>query len=1009
MKTILAVLALSGACFAQCTGAVDPYTKAVYAGNCVGANGAAKIQAAIGTLPAGGGVVDSSGILAAMAMADLGGVSKPTTVILGGQWTVASSMGTSAKVKLVFNGSACLTIAAGQTFTVNGGLENTGHRPLVCPGSQGRLLIPSPQVTETTMQEWGAVGDCVADDAPAWRAMLGSGVRVLRVTKPTSCYLMKSYDPTPALSDNWVAYGASNQRIVFEEGATIKIDDGLFIDARATQPNKGSFTHWNNKQNVVIEGKGTINLNGTNNKVPAGCALGVGYCPQFGFNFYNGWQNVRIADVALENSAGQNPVAMNFTAGAPGTGASRGMFENLKIHNCGTAIPGNTNQWDCSGLYIEGTETVARNNHIYNDADPFAPSGGIEIHGSNFAVTGNKIEEMYPCAYLTEPAAGVSLLNGDVSGNQCLNSLIGFVPFAIPVTTAISAPGCTWAGGTATCTSSGHHVPVAGTTGFVYGVNPAGYNSGVSPVALTYVNAAQFSYAVAVDPGPYVSGGTAFPVLNGGWDQIKIHDNAVTLKQFTTPFFAGVRPHFVQANRPDLGNYTDASLLGPGFVIGPNNTITDNDPPGVATSIGLSVAGVNGATVAGNKFYNLGGPAIIVIGHRFGTNNLHIGPDNFAYNWSNTDPFSKYLMAVDLTCPTPGDCSAVTPPMTGGVGPGYSTTGIKIEDNKGARDDSGTAGSYYLLHSALEAWTSPALIIPARNELLNATGTPDQGPTPVQVFGAYAQDLMPKSYLGGAADMAATGRYSIGGDATAYLDLFSAGVMRSGPILFGRGCGVDTSTSFITPTLSGGTGCGATVSGLLAWGDDPATGYELRLGSKLTSTAHWSLFNDGGYFQQSTNAARVPLKLQLPAGQAVNSFQIDSSAPAALFAIDQNGKIVTGAADAALFTSGTLGLARGGTNQTTWTASRCVRVNNAGTALDVFGKDCFDPAVPGAIGGTTPGAGTFTSPLTIGTAAIAVGAGAPAGACATGDLYLNTTGGAGTTLWVCEAGGWVGK
>lgn len=42
-------------------------------------------------------------------------------------------------------------------------------------------------------------------------------------------------------------------------------------------------------------------------------------------------------------------------------------------------------------------------------------------------------------------------------------------------------------------------------------------------------------------------------------------------------------------------------------------------------------------------------------------------------------------------------------------------------------------------------------------------------------------------------------------------------------------------------------------------------------------------------------------------------------------------------------------------------------------------------------------------------AAIAVGAGAPAGACATGDLYLNTTGGAGTTLYVCEAGVWAGK
>jgi hypothetical protein len=39
-------------------------------------------------------------------------------------------------------------------------------------------------------------------------------------------------------------------------------------------------------------------------------------------------------------------------------------------------------------------------------------------------------------------------------------------------------------------------------------------------------------------------------------------------------------------------------------------------------------------------------------------------------------------------------------------------------------------------------------------------------------------------------------------------------------------------------------------------------------------------------------------------------------------------------------TSGTFGLVRGGTNQTSWTASRCVRVNDAGTALESAPADC---------------------------------------------------------------------
>lgn len=39
-------------------------------------------------------------------------------------------------------------------------------------------------------------------------------------------------------------------------------------------------------------------------------------------------------------------------------------------------------------------------------------------------------------------------------------------------------------------------------------------------------------------------------------------------------------------------------------------------------------------------------------------------------------------------------------------------------------------------------------------------------------------------------------------------------------------------------------------------------------------------------------------------------------------------------------TSGTFGFARGGSNQTSWTASRCVRVNDAGTALESASGDC---------------------------------------------------------------------
>lgn len=50
--------------------------------------------------------------------------------------------------------------------------------------------------------------------------------------------------------------------------------------------------------------------------------------------------------------------------------------------------------------------------------------------------------------------------------------------------------------------------------------------------------------------------------------------------------------------------------------------------------------------------------------------------------------------------------------------------------------------------------------------------------------------------------------------------------------------------------------------------------------------------------------------------------------------------------------TGTLPLANGGTNQTSWTANRCVRVNSAGTALEAHSADC------GSGGGAPGGSGT---------------------------------------------------
>lgn len=64
-----------------------------------------------------------------------------------------------------------------------------------------------------------------------------------------------------------------------------------------------------------------------------------------------------------------------------------------------------------------------------------------------------------------------------------------------------------------------------------------------------------------------------------------------------------------------------------------------------------------------------------------------------------------------------------------------------------------------------------------------------------------------------------------------------------------------------------------------------------------------------------------------------------------------------GTLDAAAIAAGTLPLARGGTNASSWTAARCVRVNAGGTALEVAAADC----------GTTASAPTDAQYVTLAT------------------------------------------
>lgn len=112
---------------------------------------------------------------------------------------------------------------------------------------------------------------------------------------------------------------------------------------------------------------------------------------------------------------------------------------------------------------------------IYQDFVNIA--GDLHAWGGDVVAGGNVLRTV----------GAVQLLAGDLPG------------------TAYTVSAGSWSGGTATLTVGTHHV-VVGQLVTVASVTPTGYN--VSLVAVTAVAATTVSYAVAVNPGAYTSGGT---------------------------------------------------------------------------------------------------------------------------------------------------------------------------------------------------------------------------------------------------------------------------------------------------------------------------------------------------------------------------------------------------------------------------------------------------------------------------------------------------------------------
>ena len=236
--------------------------------------------------------------------------------------------------------------------------------------------------------QFGAKGDGVSDDAPAFRkafqALASSGGGTLVIPKTAGAYLMRTWEPTPRDGLLFIAFIPSN--VTLTGDGTIKIKDNIY--PAVTNGAGGVYYGVNlfgsfGGSNIVVSGL-TFDMNGQHNLQPAGLPHIMNT-----FRFYSG-RNVVLQQITVKNSAGHNMVV--FQEGA-GNGA---VVRNSTFSIGGHGIPGNTRNSDFSFVYSEWSHTQYLNNHIIQSAQNDHASGGFEIHGSHSVATGNIIENCNP-------------------------------------------------------------------------------------------------------------------------------------------------------------------------------------------------------------------------------------------------------------------------------------------------------------------------------------------------------------------------------------------------------------------------------------------------------------------------------------------------------------------------------------------------------------------------------------------------------------------------------------
>lgn len=300
-------------------------------------------------------------------------------------------------ISLKLDKNASIDVAVGKTIVLGGMLESPQAK--IFNGS-GNVRFAPTSITKVHPEWWGAgngISSAMAIQSAIDSLEKGGEVRLSNGTylldRRNRIKLVGSGDAVDA-----ILVPKSGVSIVGEgHGSVLKVGDNFTNggDYVVLAPLKAETVSNVSFKNFTIDGNGSRNLvkGSTGNLIRRAMAIWV-----------LAGKNVRIEGVRFENHPGTNVI--KFGSDSLSYMVTDSSVENCDFFNVGAAIPGNRRQSDHSTLYISGRSVAVKNNRLSNpnpyneNGPPVAVVAGIEMHGFDMAVTGNRVENYSTGGYI---------------------------------------------------------------------------------------------------------------------------------------------------------------------------------------------------------------------------------------------------------------------------------------------------------------------------------------------------------------------------------------------------------------------------------------------------------------------------------------------------------------------------------------------------------------------------------------------------------------------------------